>query len=462
MSRLQIMGLSSGMDYDIVIGKALELERIPLTRMTARKNVYKQQQDAWRDTNTRLSALDTKLTDLRLSSTFHGRIATSSDDKLVTATAGSQAIQGTYEIEIKEVALAHRIASSDEVGELAYGDQDEVITITVGEGDNQKTQDIIIEKGSDLTAIVKKINESNAGVKATVIGNRLVFESENTGISNEIKLSGNEEFLVGQLKLGTGVDSEGNLMDMNTIQAAQNAEYSVNGIWLTSESNTIRDAVQGVTFSLRDTGITQVTVKQDVDLAVSKIRAFVDQYNSMMSFIAEKTKVTMTDAGEIGSVGTLQGDGTANRLREALRFQTTSPIDADLDYNQLAVLGITTNREGILQIDETKLRAALEENPEDVAAFFNKKATNMKDFIKGYVEYGTGILAEKQESIGRVMKDIDRQIERLEDRIARKEENLVRQFTALEKVLANLQTQSDWLSQQINQLSAWAPNNRRR
>ncbi|NLJ25484.1 MAG: flagellar filament capping protein FliD [Firmicutes bacterium] len=462
MSRLQIMGLSSGMDYDIVIGKALELERIPITRMTARKNVYKQQQDAWRDINTRLSALDTKLTDLRLSSTFHGRIATSSDDKLVTATAGSQAIKGTYEINIEHRALAHRIASDGEVGELTYDAGDEVINITVGEGDNQKTTEITIKEGSELAAIVKEINDAGAGVKATVIGNRLVLESEMTGTSNQIQLNGSKEFLVDQLKLGTGVDSEGNLMGMKTIQEAQDAAYSINGIPLISESNTIKDVVQGVTFNLRDTGTAQITVKQDVDQAVGKIRAFVDQYNSVMSFIAEKTKVTMTDAGEIGSVGTLQGDGTANRLREALRFQTTSPIDADLDYNQLAVLGITTNREGTLQIDETKLRAALEENPEDVAGFFNKKADNMKDFIKGYVEYGTGILAEKQESIGSLMKDIDRQIERLEDRIARKEENLVRQFTALEKVLTNLQTQSDWLTQQINQLSAWAPNNRRR
>jgi flagellar hook-associated protein 2 len=348
------------------------------------------------------------------------------------------------------------------VGELTYDAGDEIINITVGEGDNQKTTAITIKEGSELAAIVKEINDAGAGVKATVIGNRLVLESETTGTSNQIQLNGSKEFLVDQLKLGTGVDSEGNLMGMKTIQGAQDAAYSINGIPLISESNTIKDAVQGVTFNLRDTGTAQITVKQDVDQAVGKIRAFVDQYNSVMSFIAEKTKVTMTDAGEIGSVGTLQGDGTANRLREALRFQTTSPIDADLDYNQLAVLGITTNREGTLQIDETKLRAALEENPEDVAAFFNKKADNMKDFIKGYVEYGTGILAEKQESIGSLMKDIDRQIERLEDRIARKEENLVRQFTALEKVLTNLQTQSDWLTQQINQLSAWAPNNRRR
>ena len=461
MAGLQIMGLSSGMDYNTIIDKLLALERIPISRMNARKDVYKQQQDAWRDVNTRLSALDTRMTDLRLPSTFQGRIATSSDEQVVTATAGSQAIHGTYEVTVTDLALAHRVASSEAVGKLTYtGDED--LVITVGEGDARKVTELTIEAGSDLATLVQKINSAEAGVKATVIGGRLVLETEDTGTGNQIQLQGSAEFLVEQLKLGSGVDGEGNLVDINTIQAAQDAQYTVNGIELTSDSNTINDAVQGVTFTLRDVGTAQIGIKQDVDSAVSKIRAFVEQYNSVMNFLAEKTKVTMTDAGDISATGTLQGDGTANRLREAIRFQTTSPVDVESEYNQLAMLGITTDKEGILQIDEAKLREALQGKPEEVAAFFNKKANNMKDFIKGYVQYGTGILAEKQESIGRLMKDIDRQIERLEDRIARKEEDLVRKFTALETMLSSFQSQSDWLTQQVDLLSSWTSSNKRK
>ena len=77
MAGIQIMGLASGIDVNAAIDKLLALERIPITRMAERKSIYKQQQDAWRDINTRLSALDTRLTDLRLPSTFHGRVATS-------------------------------------------------------------------------------------------------------------------------------------------------------------------------------------------------------------------------------------------------------------------------------------------------------------------------------------------------------------------------------------------------
>jgi len=457
MAGIQIMGLASGIDVNAAIDKLLALERIPITRMAERKSIYKQQQDAWRDINTRLSALDTRLTDLRLPSTFHGRVATSADDKIITATAGNLAMEGIYEIEIETKALAQRIASTKAVADYTT-EEAVVLTVTVGAGD---PTEIAIAAGLDLSAIVKTINEAKAGVNATIIGGSLVLESAETGTNNLIQLEDGDSGFLNALNLYA---SEGE-PQLNTIQHAQDAELTINGIRVTSHSNNVKDAVHGVTFTLKDTGTTQVTVSPDIDSAVSKIKAFVDQYNSVMNFVGEKVKVTMTDAGDIGSVGTLQGDGTAYRLREALRFQTTSAVSGesiDPKINQLAVLGITTNREGILQIDESKLKKALGESPEEVAAFFNEKATNLKDFIKGYVAYGTGILAEKQESISKIMKDIDRQIERLEDRVARKEESLVRQFTALEKALSGFQSQSDWLSLQINQLSSWAPYNNRR
>lgn len=459
MAGIQIMGLASGIDVNGAIDKLLALERIPITRMAERKNTYKMQQDAWRDINTRLSALDNALTDLRLSSTFQGRIAETSAPEIVTATASTQAIEGIYEVVIRQVALAHRVASTEGISSDYVTGQDETLYITVGSGEDATTE-INIAAGSELKDIVKAINDSDAPVKATVIGGRLVLESAETGTGNSIELSdGRSGGFLQELNL---VDGE---LQPNTIQAARDAEFSINGINLTSQSNTVKDAVQGVTFTLlKDDSTAQVTVKADIDTAVSKIKAFVDQYNSVMSFLRDKTKVTMTDAGEIGSVGTLQGDGTANRLRDALRSQTTSALAADLglEYDQLAVLGITTNKEGTLQIDEAKLRAALQERPEAVTAFFNKKATNLKDFIKGYVQYGSGILAEKQESIGKMMKEIDKQIERMEERIAYKEASLVRQFTALEKAMSAFQAQSDWLSQQMMQLNAWAPSSSRK
>ncbi|NLK07686.1 MAG: flagellar filament capping protein FliD [Firmicutes bacterium] len=442
MGRMQIMGLASGIDVNSAIDALLEFERLPLTRMATRKDTYRAQQDAWRDINTRLSALDNILSDLRLSATFQGRKAQVSNEDAVSATANTQAAVGTYEVVVHQKALAHRIASTGSVeGEFEH---DAVLTIQVGE---DAAVDITIDAGASLRDIAKAINDSDASVKATIIGERLVLESSETGLGSQITLDGDSDLL----------DFLGLTEGGEAIQHAQDAEFSINGIELTSHTNTINDAVEGVTFTLLEGGSSQVTVSLDTDSAMSKIKSFVDQYNSVMNFIGEKIKVTMTDTGEIRSTGTLQGDGTANRLRDSLRYQTTSALsgDLELDYDQLAVLGITTNREGILQIDEAKLRAALESDTEEVSEFFKAKATGMKDFIHSYVQYGTGILAEKQDSIGRLIKDVDRQIQRVEDRVERREEQLLRQFTALEKALSGLHAQGDWLTQQLDMLSGW-------
>lgn len=434
---LQIMGLSSGIDFDSIINQLIALERQPITRMEERKSLYQQQQDAWRDINTRLSNLDSKLTPLKLDSTFQARETTSSDEAVATATASAEAIEGTYDIQVIQVAKAHRMAS-DPVSDLSGYIGEQKVKITVGT--NSKTVTVNITESSTLSDVATAINNTDGiGVKASVIDDRLVLESKETGQNNVITL----ENISGSLF---------NDLTFSDIQSPQDASYTINGIDLTSSSNTISDVVTGVTFTLKGEGSTTITVSHDVDAAVDKIRAFVDQYNSVMDFIAQKTDTTMSDTGEVRSTGILQGDGTAIRLQMALRRKVTESIDTTSKYDQLAVLGITTTRDGQLEVDESKLREALKAAPEEVEAFFVEMATKTKEFIKGYIQYGTGILAEKQESLDRLMDDIDNQIERLEERVARKEESLVRQFTALEKALAAMQSQSTWLAGQLNQL----------
>ena len=201
-------------------------------------------------------------------------------------------LEGIYEIEIETKALAQRIAPQP--WRLYYrgsggthGDWGRVIN-----GDCRSP--------AWIYAIVRP-SEAKAGV-ATIIGGSLVLESAETGTNNLIQLEDGDSGFHNALNLYA---SEGE-PQLNTIQHAQDAELTINGIRVTSHSNNVKDAVHGVTFTLKDTGRTQVTVSPDIDSAVSKIKAFVDQYNSVMNFVGEKVKVTMTDAGDIGSVGTLR------------------------------------------------------------------------------------------------------------------------------------------------------------
>src|SRR5690606_10883280 len=184
----------------------------------------------------------------------------------------------------------------------------------------------------------------------------------------------------------------------------------VDGIRVTRDSNTISDVIQGVTLTLKETGTVTVEVRHDVNRVVDRVRAFVDQYNSVQSFISDKTS-----RGQI-----LQGDVLLSRIQMELRQLTMAPV---LGSDGLAMIGITIDRHGTMSLDEAKLRAVLEEDPEAVHRLF--AATQEEDGFDGvavrlgqrleqWLRSNEGLLASRQQLFDDRMKDIDRSIERLE------------------------------------------------
>jgi len=248
----------------------------------------------------------------------------------------------------------------------------------------------------------------------------------------------------------------------NLLQAPQEARIVVDGITVTRDSNTISDVLQGVTLTLKDVGTVTIEVQHDVDRVMERIKAFVDQYNSVQNFIKEKT----------GDGGVLQGDVLLGRIQFQLRQLATARVDgAPEPYNQLAMIGISVDRYGTMTLDEGKLRAALEADPDAVYRLFAGKleednfegvAVRMGKELEQWLRSNEGLLASRQQMFENRMKDIDRSIERLEARLELREQTLRRQFTRLEEVLAALQTQSAWLSAQLVQLSAFGSYQARR
>lgn len=215
--------------------------------------------------------------------------------------------------------------------------------------------------------ILNRINASNAGVTASydAVSDRVTLTAKTTG------------------SLAITVSDTGNLaaalgLDPNQQQLGQNAVYSVDGgaTWQYSTSNTVTDAIPGVTLTLTRTTSAPYafTVEPDTDAAVSAVRRFVDQFNSVLSFIADKTSYDATSK----SAGTLLGDSAVRTVESTLRRLVTSPaVNAGGRFRTLADVGIsfgavgsavgTTNQ---LQLDENKLRAALRENPDAVFELF--------------------------------------------------------------------------------------------
>jgi flagellar hook-associated protein 2 len=214
-----------------------------------------------------------------------------------------------------------------------------------------------------LSTILNRINASNAGVTASYdsTSDRIVLTAKTTG-SLAITVSD-----TGNLATALGLAS-------GQLQLGQNAVYSLDGgtTWQYSTSNTISDAIPGVTVTLTRTTTSPYTftVEPDSESAIAAVRKFVDQFNSVLSFIADKTAYDATTK----TAGTLMGDSAVRTVESTLRRLVTSPaIHAGGRYRTLADIGIsfgavgsvvgTTNQ---LQVDENKLRAALRENPDAV------------------------------------------------------------------------------------------------
>jgi len=446
MSVFTIGGLASGLDTTQIIEQLMEIERQPLTKLNSRKQNYQIQMDAWRDINTRLSNLKSKIEELKSAAIYDSKKATSSDKDVATATATTDAIPLTYEINITNVAKAHRIASDQQADSSSSLGLSGTVQI------NGKS--VAIENSFSLTDIQNAINSTDEiGVKASIINDTLILESSSTGVDNKIELVDDNNVLV---NLGI-LDSDGSTIK-NPLQDAQDASLTINGVTVTNSSNTIDDAVEGVTFNIKSTGAATIEISRDVEKIVNAVEAFVNQYNSVQNFINSKLDYNP----ETKKAGDLQGDVTLMRTKSNLRRYITALVDIDSKYNQLAMVGISINAEGTMTFDSDKFKNVLDEAPEDVKKLFTATETEngfdgvavrLDSYLNMLLQSNTGVIPEKVDSYRTIMKNIDDEIYNLEKNLERIKERYIKEFTALEKAISKMQQQNNWLMNQLATLS---------
>lgn len=419
---LAIDGLASGLDTSNIISQLMEIERRPIRLLEVRRNEMQQRMDAWRDINSRLNRLDNLMADLVRTGTYEGRKVTSTEQSVATATATNRSDPAVYTVEVVQLATTHRLAIEN-------------LENFTGKIRINGTE-ITVEPEMSLRDVAVAVNQSEAdlGVRATVIADKLVLESKATGEDGTIEL---EEVAEGQSPV----------LVMKELQNAQDAVFKVNGVEVRSSSNTVSDVVEGITFELHGEGTAVITVAQDVDGIISRIQAFVDQYNSAMEFMREK----------LAEGAILQGDATLMRLQMGLRQAVLDRVSTSGGLNQLAQIGITATREGRLEFDQAKFREAFQENPSAVKELFAGDGEHggaigrAREYLKNYIQAQTGIIAGRQEMLSGQVETIKDNIERMEARLERRAEMLYRQFAALEQALAQLQSQSNWLQMQLQQ-----------
>lgn len=289
-----------------------------------------------------------------------------------------------------------------------------------------------------LSDVLAKINSSDAQVTASYnSANDTIQVVSNTLGSRTIAFtSGTSNFL--DVTNLTGA----------TQTAGSDAQYSINGGAVqTSNTNTISNAIGGVSLSLLSTGTSTVTVASDTSSIVSAVQDFIKQYNTTMTQIASVT----------GSGGALQFDTPTEQVGNYLNSTIFGQVSGLTGPNSSLVdLGITTGTSGTfdpaatpqLSLDQTTLSAALQSDPQNVANIFtNSSGTGIMDQLSTYLDSitsYTGYLNQESMSNGTIdqqIGDLNNQISQVQDSVNQYQQRLQTEFTQLEMIAAQYQAQ---------------------
>lgn len=388
-------GIGSNLDVNGIVTKLMAIEQQPITLLDTREASYQAKISAFGSIMSGLGAFQTAVTSLNNASKFQGVSATPADNSILTASASSTAVAGSYTVEISALARGQKLVAAGQASTTASIGQG-TLTIDFGSisggtldtstgkytgasftsnGSGVKT--ITIDATNDsLIGIRDAINTANIGVSATIINDgsgtpyRLALSSDNIGLANSIKISVAETGTPGLAALLAndpgGLPAAQNLSETAT---AQNAALKVNGVAVSKASNTISDVIQGVTLNLltTTTAPTTVTVAHDTSAITTSAQAFVKAYNDLNKTLSDLSSYDATTQ----KGGTLQGDFTLLQLQSQLRSILNTPLsNSSSALTNLSQIGISFQRDGSLALDTAKLSSAVSSNFSDIASLF--------------------------------------------------------------------------------------------
>ncbi|GEM_PF-447812 len=402
---IQFGGLISGLDTSSIVEKLMEVEKEPLKRLEERINLLKWKKEALLEVNRSLLSLYNAVTNLNFSVTFTSRTVKSTNESVVTGRATNYASPGSYDIEVQKLAYGERLSGSyfsDPSAPIGGGSGSGSYTFYVND------VAVTVSDSYSLNEVKDAINavSGQTNVIAYIIGGRLVLENRGTGSSATISLvdsadvSGGTDSSEVLESLGILTDSKGKA---NLLQEAQDALVKVNGVLITSSSNTISGAIPEVTLYLKGTGSARLSVEYDVDKAVSAIKSFVEKYNEAVDLMNKYLKervVVDPKTDEEKKQGILREETSLRILYYKLRDEITRKVPGIPGLEIANQVGLSTGswslgseaieqaKRGHLEFDEDKFRSVMGEDPLKVYRFFAAQGRNMN--VENLTEYIVG------------------------------------------------------------------------
>ncbi|KDE22792.1 B-type flagellar hook-associated protein 2 [Bacillus subtilis] len=495
----RITGLASGMDIDDIVSKLMQTERAPLDKLKQKKQTLEWQRDSYREVNTKIKELQDYMSKNTLTypSTYQSKTVTSSNESVLTATGSASAPNSSSTVEVASLATAATYKANNYTG-YTQGDYNLAFNVVAPGETTAKAVNISVTSADTIDNVISKLNSSDLGVSAfkdkiwngTEYVETIAFSSKATGAGGSIQAadSATADFMSGQLGFSLDADNK-----LTAYKEGTNAKVTINGFEMEKLTNNF--TVNGVTYSIKNTtaatGPVTTSVSTDVDGIYNQIKEFVDKYNEMVDSLNEKLKEekyrdytpltseqkeAMSDKEvelweEKAKSGLLRNDSSISTGTNQMRTDFYTQVNADGKTYQLTEFGITTSSayqmRGHLEINEDKLKAKIQEDPQSVAALFtsgsNSSAYSDKgimkrigDTLKSTVKSieakaGNSTMGTNDYSIGKNLNTISTDITKMQDRLTTIENRYYTKFSAMDSAIQKMNEQASYLSQLLVQ-----------
>ncbi|MEE8058016.1 MAG: flagellar filament capping protein FliD [Pseudomonadales bacterium] len=467
MASITSLGVGSGLDLESLITNLLTAERAPTeSRLNLDEAKTQASISAYGSLKSTLVAFQDSLSDLKTTSFFSNRAATSGDSTILTATSESTAALSSFNIAVTALAQESKVTTNGN-----FADANATVgagTLTIGFVGGSSF-DVSVASTDSLTVIRDAINNAtdNIGVTASLINisateTELVITSDNTGASNQIDISvddtgdGNDTDALGLSRFHFDGADPGNLLGFNQAdnsRTAQDATIVIDNITVTNSTNTFKDNIPGVTItavgkSVDASTTTALTIGTDTSSVKSKVTTFAASYNELMIVLN-----TLTDVDAAAETrGILTGDANVRLIEQQVRRITTGVVEgAASNLSSLAFLGFETNSNGTVTLDTDDLNSALAANFDDFVTLFTGTdgvATKLDDLLDTFLD-AEGTVPTREDTLKKQLSFIADERLDLERRLETIEARFRSQFAALDILISQLNNTGNFLLDQL-------------
>lgn len=440
MAGFQIGGIGSGLDVNSILSQLMALERQPLQKLQTRKTQYNAQVSAYGSLKSKLDSFKSSMDALKSADKFKVFTPTSTQTSALTASADGTASKGSYSIDVNQLATNDKWTTTS-----GYSTTATIGTGTLNFAIGVSGFSLVVDSSNNtLSQIRDAINNAtdNIGITATIVTGdndtaRLTFTSNNTGASNQLSIGASG---VPTGDLGDFLTSGGG--NMTNVTVAKDAIIVVDSLTtVTRSSNKITDALGGVTLTLLEVTTSALTLDlaRDDSAITSSVQSFASSFNSVRSTINNLR------------TGHLEADSTLLSIENMIidELNTKANISGG-DFNYLAEIGLTMDKNGKMQVDSSNVTKALDTDFEGFAALFSDDdqgfAYRLEALLRNMTQ-SDGLIDARTDGLGDTIDGIEDRIIAMERRLEDVEKRMRAQFGTMDRLVASLNNTSAYLNQ---------------